>query len=145
MREKAEDKLSEKERQEKMNKQWKVFDELTERCYTDMIRNTVDMVNWNSSFKLLTEIISDGRAGNPDFAKELYLLDDETDYEHDLQGWMEDYLGELEIRERYAGDVLRGRGMPLGYPFPAGVCPGGAGENAGVAEFMQRMDSERTG
>ena len=94
MREKAEDKLSEKERQEKMNKQWKVFDELTERCYTDMIRNTVDMVNWNSSFKLLTEIISDGRAGNPDFAKELYLLDDETDYEHDLQGWMEDYLGE---------------------------------------------------
>ena len=102
MREKAEDKLSEKERQEKMNKQWKVFDELTERCYTDMIRNTVDMVNWNSSFKLLTEIISDGRAGNPDFAKELYLLDDETDYEHDLQGWMEDYLGELEIREMYA-------------------------------------------
>ena len=85
-----------------MNKQWKVFDELTERCYTDMIRNTVDMVNWNSSFKLLTEIISDGRAGNPDFAKELYLLDDETDYEHDLQGWMEDYLGELEIREMYA-------------------------------------------
>ena len=77
MREKAEDKLSEKERQEKMNKQWKVFDELTERCYTDMIRNTVDMVNWNSSFKLLTEIISDGRVGNPDFAKELYLLDDE--------------------------------------------------------------------
>ena len=99
MREKAEDKLSEKERKEKMNKQWKVFDELTERCYTDMIRNTVNMVNWNSSFKLLTEIISDGRAGNPDFAKELYLLDDETDYEHDLQGWMEDYLGELEIRE----------------------------------------------
>ena len=85
-----------------MNKQWKVFDELTERCYTDMIRNTVNMVNWNSSFKLLTEIISDGRAGNPDFAKELYLLDDETDYEHDLQGWMEDYLGELEIREMYA-------------------------------------------
>ena len=91
-----------KERKKKMNKQWKVFDELTERCYTDMIRNTVNMVNWNSSFKLLTEIISDGRAGNPDFAKELYLLDDETDYEHDLQGWMEDYLGELEIREMYA-------------------------------------------
>ena len=64
MREDAEDKLSEKERKKKMNKQWKVFDELTERCYTDMIRNTVNMVNWNSSFKLLTEIISDGRAGN---------------------------------------------------------------------------------
>lgn len=48
-----------------MNKQWKKFDELAEQCYTDMIRNTADMINWNNCFKLLTEIISDGRAGNP--------------------------------------------------------------------------------
>ena len=85
-----------------MNRQWKKFDELAEQCYTDMIRNTADMTNWNNGFQLLTEIISDGRAENPDFAKELYLLDDETDYEHDLQGWLEDYLGELEIREMHA-------------------------------------------
>ena len=52
-----------------MNRQWKKFDELTERCYTDMIHNTTDMNNWNSCFKLLTEIISDGRAQDPDFAK----------------------------------------------------------------------------
>ena len=85
-----------------MNRQWKKFDELAEQCYADMIRNTADMTNWNNGFQLLTEIISDGRAENPDFAKELYLLDDETDYEHDLQGWLEDYLGELEIREMNA-------------------------------------------
>lgn len=85
-----------------MNRQWKKFDELAEQCYADMIRNTADMTNWNNGFQLLTEIISDGRAENPDFAKELYLLDDETDYEHDLQGWLEDYLGELEIREMHA-------------------------------------------
>lgn len=85
-----------------MNRQWKKFDELTERCYTDMIHNTTDMNNWNSCFKLLTEIISDGRAQDPDFAKELYLLDDGTDYVHDLQGWLEDYLGELDMREMYA-------------------------------------------
>ena len=46
----------------------------------------------------MTEIISDGRAQDPDFAKELYLLDDGTDYVHDLQGWLEDYLDELDIR-----------------------------------------------
>ena len=55
-------------------------------------------VFWNRCFKLLTEIISDGRAQDPDFAKELYLLDDGTDYAHDLQGWLEDYLDELDIR-----------------------------------------------
>lgn len=85
-----------------MNRQWKKFDELMERCYTDMIRNSTDMNNWNSCFKLLTEIISDGRAQDPDFAKEFYLLDDETDYIHDLQGWLEDYLDELDMREMYA-------------------------------------------
>lgn len=55
-------------------------------------------VFWNRCFKLLTEITSDGRAQDPDFAKELYLLDDGTDYAHDLQGWLEDYLDELDIR-----------------------------------------------
>lgn len=44
-----------------MNRQWKKFDELMERCYTDMIRNSTDMNNWNGCFKFLTEIISDGR------------------------------------------------------------------------------------
>ena len=85
-----------------MNRQWKKFDELAEQCYTDMIRNTADMTNWNNGFQLLTEIISDGRAENPDFAKELYLLDDETDYRHDVQGWLEDYLDELDMREMYS-------------------------------------------
>ena len=85
-----------------MNRQWKKFDELTEQCYTDMIKNEANMDNWNRCFKLLTEIISDGRAQDPDFAKELYLLDDRTDYAHDLQGWMEDYLDELDMRGMYA-------------------------------------------
>ena len=84
-----------------MNKQWKKFDELTDRCYTDMIQNSADMKNWNNCFRQLTEIISDGRAQNPDFARELYLLDDETDYEHGVEGWLEDYLDELDMHEKY--------------------------------------------
>ena len=30
-----------------MNRQWKKFDELTEQCYTDMIKNEANMDNWN--------------------------------------------------------------------------------------------------
>ena len=84
-----------------MNKQWKKFDHLTETCYSDMASGVSDINNWNTCFTLLLEIISDGREANPDFAKELYLLDDETDYCHDVQGWLEDYLDELDMREMY--------------------------------------------
>ena len=85
-----------------MNKQWKKFDRLTEICYSDMARGITDINNWNECYNLLKEIISDGRAENPDFAKELYQLDDETDYQHDVQGWIEDYLDELGMHEMYA-------------------------------------------
>lgn len=84
-----------------MNKQWKKFDHLTATCYSDMARGVTDINNWNICFALLVEIITDGREANPDYAKELYLLDDETDYCHDVQGWLEDYLDELDIREMY--------------------------------------------
>ena len=63
-----------------MNKLWKKFDHLTQTCYSN---------------------ISNGRAEDPDFAKELYLLDDETDYSHDVQGWLEDYLDALDMYEMY--------------------------------------------
>ena len=85
-----------------MNKQWKKFDRLTETCYSDMARGITYINNWNECYNLLKDIISDGRAENPDFAKELYQLDDETDYQHDVQGWIEDYLDELGMHEMYA-------------------------------------------
>ncbi len=30
---------------------------------------------------------------------ELYQLDEETDYAYDIQGWLEDYLDDLDMRE----------------------------------------------
>ena len=84
-----------------MNKLWKKFDHLTEICYSNMAHGISDINSWNTSFDLLQEIISNGRAEDPDFAKELYLLDDETDYSHDVQGWLEDYLDELDVHEMY--------------------------------------------
>ena len=84
-----------------MNKLWKKFDQYTQTCYSNMAHGISDISVWNAGFNLLQEIISDGRSGNPDFAKELYLLDDETDYSHDVQGWLEDYLDELDMHEMY--------------------------------------------
>ena len=72
-----------------MNKLWKKFDHLTQTCYSNMAHGISDINSWNTGFDLLQEIISNGRAEDPDFAKELYLLDDETDYSHDVQGWLE--------------------------------------------------------
>ena len=84
-----------------MNKLWKKFDHLTETCYSSMARGISDINSWNAGFALLQQIISNGRAENPDFAKELYLLGDETDYSYDVQGWFEDYLDELHVNEMY--------------------------------------------
>ena len=56
---------------------------------------------WMQAFELLTEIVREEREKNPNYALELELLDDATDYEHDIQGWLEDCLDEIEIRENH--------------------------------------------
>ena len=49
----------------------------------------------------MMEIVKEGRKNNPDFVKELYLLDDETDYTHDIAEWIEDCLDEMDMKEEY--------------------------------------------
>ena len=88
-----------------MNKLWKKFDGLTQTCYSNMAQGISDIDAWNAGFDLLKEIISNGRTENPDFAKELYLLDDETDYSYDVQGWLEDYLDELKKNKNFAKSI----------------------------------------
>ena len=61
-----------------------------------------DIKDWNDCFDVLIQIIENERESNPDFGRELDLLDDETDYRHDVQGWIEDYLDELDMREMYS-------------------------------------------
>lgn len=85
----------------KRNKLWKKFDRLTEECYADLEFEKTDISKWNNCFNILLEIISDGRQVNLDFAKELYMLDEETDYCYDVQGWIEDYMDELDTCEMY--------------------------------------------
>ena len=53
---------------------------------------------WEQAFELLMEIVRKEREHNPNYAPELELLDDVTDYEYDIQGWLEDCLDEVEMR-----------------------------------------------
>lgn len=85
-----------------MNRQWKRYDQLMEKCYLGMAGGGTDIKDWNDCFDVLIQIIENERESNPDFGRELDLLDDETDYRHDVQGWIEDYLDELDMREMYS-------------------------------------------
>ncbi|WP_244091697.1 hypothetical protein [[Clostridium] scindens] len=84
-----------------MKKMWKKFDALTGKCYMNMIGAGEEFEVWNEAFQVLMDIISSGRENNPDFAKELVDLDDATDFGHDIGGWLEDYLDELEMRRQH--------------------------------------------
>lgn len=83
-----------------MNKLWKKFEKLSDKCYTDMITGT-DLAVWDQGFEVLMEIIREGRNEDKAFARELIDLDDGTDFKYDVCGWLDDYLDELDMREEY--------------------------------------------
>ena len=84
-----------------LNKKWKKFDKLTGKCYLNMIGSEKDGSCWSQAFELMKEIILEDRTVDPAFAPELELLDDATDYSFDIQGWLEDCLDEIDMREDY--------------------------------------------
>lgn len=83
------------------NTQWKSFDKLANKCYNNMIGAEKDDTCWAKAFDLLMEIVREERKVNPAFAPELDLVDDETDYVHDVTGWLEDCLDEMDMRKQY--------------------------------------------
>lgn len=80
------------------NKKWKTFDKLTWKCYLNMAGAEKDWSCWCQAFELLKEIILEERKANPGFAAELEMVDYATDYQYDIQGWLDDCLGEMDIR-----------------------------------------------
>lgn len=84
-----------------MNKKWKRFDKLTEKCYLNMIEAEKDSGCWLQAFELMKEIILEEKKNTPGFASELQLVDDATDYAFDIQGWLEDCLDEMDMRGDY--------------------------------------------
>lgn len=78
---------------------WKRFRKLVSKCYDNMIGANMDDSCWMQAFELLKELVLDERRKNPAYAPQLDILDDVTDYEYDIQGWMEDCLDEMDMRE----------------------------------------------
>lgn len=87
-----------------LKKKWKSFHKLTDKCYNNMIGIDKDWSCWQKTFDLLKEIVLEERAENPEYAPQLDLLDDATDYMYGIQGWLEDCLCEIDISEEY--DIL---------------------------------------
>ena len=83
------------------NKKWKKFSKLTVKCYNNMIGAEADGNCWQQAFELLIEIIREERQENPNFASEIEMVDDVTDYEYDIQGWLEDCFDEIDMRGEY--------------------------------------------
>ena len=56
---------------------------------------------WEKAFELLMEIINEERKSDPEFALQLEMIDEITDYHYDILGWLEDCLDELDMRHQY--------------------------------------------
>ena len=83
------------------NKKWKQFDALTEQCEEDMAGMNPNKSCWKNAYLTLKDIVKQGRRQNPDFPKKLYELDDITDFEHDIQSFLEDYFDTMEEYGKY--------------------------------------------
>lgn len=80
-------------------KLWNKFDSLTEKCFSNMIGAYKDNNCWMEAFHVLQDIVTEHRTEDPSYAREIYMLDDMTDFEHDVQGWLEVYLDELDMKQ----------------------------------------------
>lgn len=81
-----------------MNTKWRRFNSLTGKCYNNMMGIDQDSSCWGAAFELLKDIIRGERSRDAGYAPELYQLDDVTDFVYDIEGWLEDYIGELDMR-----------------------------------------------
>ena len=130
------------------SKKWRKFDTLTEKCYENLIDSEKDGSCWKQAFELLKEIVREERQADPSCMPELELVDDATDYEHDVQGWLEDCLDEMDMREDYetllrmCDDLLEMFGWPeytgSEIKFLKVSALGGLGRNREAVEYCRK-------
>lgn len=84
-----------------IKKKWKRFEQLTGKCYSVMAGIEKDRECWNQAFALFRELVHDMAGEQPEGKIELYQVDEITDFEYDVEGWLEDYLDEIDLREEY--------------------------------------------
>ncbi len=76
---------------------WKAFKKLQNKCYGNLADVETDDSCWIQSFELFKDLILEKRKQDPSYAPQLDILDDMTDFEYDLQGWLEDCLDEVDM------------------------------------------------
>lgn len=80
-----------------MKKLWKEFGRLSSDCYINI--GKADMTQWHQAFDTLIRAIEETRSIDPDFAKEFFEVDEQTDFEYGVDDWLLDYLDELGMRK----------------------------------------------
>ncbi|MDE6055920.1 MAG: hypothetical protein K2G55_19685 [Lachnospiraceae bacterium] len=83
------------------NKKWKRFDQLTLKCFNTMIGMEKDQECWNHAYELFKELVDDMKHEQPNGKLELYKVDDITDFEYEVQDWVDDYLDKLDMNHEY--------------------------------------------
>lgn len=84
----------------KSNK-WKEFLDLSQECYLTLTGAHKDRECWDKAFRVLKEIVTAERSEHPERIMGPYQLDEDTDYEYDVQGWLDDFLDDLDMHEEY--------------------------------------------
>ena len=80
---------------------WRKFDKLAEECYANKIGTYNDWHCWIKAFDKFRESILEERQNDPGFAPDIYAADEATDFEYDIQGWLEDCLDTLDMKKEY--------------------------------------------
>lgn len=130
------------------NRKWRKFDTLTEKCYNNMVGSEKDGSCWQQAFELLKEIVREERQQDPSSMPQLEMVDDVTDYEHDVQGWLDDCLDGLDMRKDYetllrmCDDLLEMFGWPeysgSDIRFQRVSALGGLGRDKEAAEYCRK-------
>lgn len=134
------------------NKRWKEFQKRTGECYLNLAETKKDISCWNRAFDILKEIVAEERDHEPGYGTELYLLDEGTDYQYDVQGWLEDYLDEVDMQEEYGKlvevcDELLGmfrweEWRPSDIKFRKASALGALGKNEAASAFCKKWLAE---
>ena len=88
------------------NKRWKQFDAFAEKCEENLYGKNKNNSCWQEAYSILKDIVKEGRKKNPDFPKKLYELDELTDFEHDVVGFVDDYFEMMKIYKASALSLL---------------------------------------
>ena len=79
----------------------KKMDQLISRCYNNMIGADPDRSCWWDAFEVLKNIILKIQQEKPSIVLTVEALEEEIDYQLDIQGWLDDYLDELDMLGEY--------------------------------------------